>query len=57
MTVKEVAQHAKLIDQTDLSFPIILCHEGRVMDGMHRVAKAHLLGLLTINAVQFKKRH
>ena len=29
----------------DLSFPVILAAEGRVMDGMHRIAKALLLGL------------
>lgn len=34
---------------------IILCAEGKVMDGMHRVAKAALLKRLTIDAVQFKQ--
>ena len=34
---------------------IILCADGRVMDGMHRVAKAQLLNQKTIQAVQFKE--
>ena len=36
-----------------LELPIILSSDGRVMDGMHRVAKAALLGHETIPAVQF----
>ena len=46
-------EHARLIDAADLSFPIILSADGRVMDGMHRVAKAALPGHETIAAVQF----
>src|SRR4030095_2006732 len=41
------------IAAADLSFPIILSSDGRVMDGMHRVAQAALLGHETIAAVQF----
>jgi len=52
-TCREVAAHAKLIAETDLKYPIILCAEGRVMDGMHRVARAILDGIPTIRAVQF----
>lgn len=52
-TCRNIAEHASLINQTDLSYPIILCHEGRVMDGMHRVCKAQMLGLETIKAVRF----
>src|SRR4030095_13009349 len=53
-TCRAVMEHAKLIHAVDLSFPIILCSRGRVMDGMHRVAKAAMLGHSTIDAVQFK---
>jgi hypothetical protein len=35
-TCREAAIHAKLIAETDLNHPIILCADGRVMDGMHR---------------------
>jgi len=50
---RAVALHAKLIMETDLSYPIILSSNGRIMDGMHRVCKALLEGRLTIAAVQF----
>jgi hypothetical protein len=46
-------EHVRLIEAADLSFAIILSADGRVMDGMHRVAKAVLLGRATIEAVQF----
>ncbi|OAN11473.1 hypothetical protein A3K86_21280 [Photobacterium jeanii] len=52
-TCRNVLEHAKLINQADLSYPIILCHQGRVMDGMHRVCKAKMLGHTSISAVQF----
>lgn len=49
----ELIEHFKLIKEADLNYPIILCSEGRVMDGMHRVAKAKMLNLSSIPAVQF----
>ena len=48
-----LVEHVKLMDAADLSFPIILAADGRVMDGMHRVAKALRVGLTDIEAVQF----
>ena len=48
-----VAEHARLIQETDLSYPIILSADGRVMDGMHRVAQAYIKGSEAIEAVQF----
>jgi hypothetical protein len=54
-TCRAVADHASLIQATDLSYPIILSSDGRVMDGMHRVAKAHMLGLAEIEAVRFER--
>ena len=53
-TCRSVALHAKLINETDLSYPIILSQDGSVMDGMHRVCKAFLNGLDVIQAVQFE---
>ena len=50
---REVARHAKLIYEADLSYPIILSAKGLVMDGIHRIAKAWLLSLETIEAVRF----
>jgi hypothetical protein len=53
-TVRKVVDHARLIEEVDLSYPIILGSDGRVMDGMHRIAKALLEGRATIDAVQFE---
>lgn len=52
-TVRRVVDRARLIDEVDLSHPIILGRDGRVMDGMHRIAKALLEGRATIDAVRF----
>ena len=52
-TCRAVAEHARLIAATDLRHPIILSSEGRVMDGMHRVAKAWLEGRESVKAVRF----
>jgi len=52
-TWRAMIQHVVLMDSADLDFPIILAADGRVMDGMHRVAKALLLGHSCIEAVQF----
>ncbi len=52
-TCRNIVEHVKLIQATDLQYPIILSNDGRVMDGMHRVCKALLQGLKCIKAVQF----
>lgn len=54
-TCRSVVDHFRLVNETDLKPPIILSKDGRVMDGMHRVAKALLLGLKKIKAVKFLK--
>lgn len=54
-TCRSVALHARLMGEADLSHPVILCSEGRVMDGMHRVCRAFVLGLETIPAVRFQR--
>jgi hypothetical protein len=53
-TCRAVADHARLILETDLRYPIIMGADGRVMDGMHRVAKAYLEGRQTILAVRLE---
>jgi hypothetical protein len=53
MTCREVAEHARLIEECDLAFPIILSSDGRVMDGMHRVLKALIVGVTHLRAVRF----
>ena len=50
-TVRAVLEHVRLIEEVDLSYPIILGPDGRVMDGMHRIARAILEGRQTITAV------
>ena len=52
-TVRAVVEHVRLMQEADLSFPVILAADGRVMDGMHRLAKALLLGHKTVDAVRF----
>ncbi len=52
-TVRRIIDHIRLIQEVDLAYPIILGADGRVMDGMHRVARAILEGHPTIRAVRF----
>ncbi len=52
-TCKSVTEHAHLIKECNLDYPILLHSDGRVMDGMHRVCKAHLLGRTSIRARRF----
>jgi hypothetical protein len=54
-TCRKVLEHMHLINEVDLSYPIILSADGRVMDGMHRVAKAFLDGTEDIEAVRFER--
>jgi hypothetical protein len=54
-TWRTMLAHLKLIEEADLSFPIILSANGAVMDGMHRVSKAVQLGRQDIEAVQFDR--
>jgi hypothetical protein len=53
MTCRQVVEHARLMNECDLAFPVILSSDGRVMDGMHRVCNALLVGLDKIQAVRF----
>lgn len=51
-TCRDVVEHSRLVVAADLSFPILLSPDGRLMDGMHRVAKAMLEGRSQIMAVR-----
>jgi hypothetical protein len=53
MTCRDIAEHARLILDSDLAYRIILFSDGRVMDGMHRVCKALIRGLNDVEAVRF----
>lgn len=52
-TCRVIAGHFRLMMDADLGCPVILCAEGRLMDGMHRVTKAFAFGLASIPCVQF----
>jgi hypothetical protein len=54
-TWRSLIDHIRLIEQADLSFPIILAANGEVMDGRHRIAKAALANRDTIECVQFEE--
>lgn len=54
MTCRVVVEHARLMLDCELRYPVILSSDGRVMDGMHRVCRALLEGLSTIEAVRFE---
>jgi len=53
-TVRRIVEHARLMEEVDMSYPIILGSDGRVRDGMHRIARALLDGRSTIDAVRFE---
>ena len=52
-TVRKVVEHCRLIGEAKMAYPVILGHDGRVMDGMHRIARALLEGIEEIDAVRF----
>jgi hypothetical protein len=51
-TCRAIAEHARDIFESDLSYPIILSPEGEVLDGWHRICKAFLQGIVELEAVQ-----
>lgn len=53
LTVRILVNHVRFVNDADLSYPITLGADGRVMDGMHRVARALLDGRVTVPAVRF----
>jgi len=52
-TVRKVVEHVGLIQEVDIAYPILLGPDGRVMDGMHRIARALLDGRDAIAARRF----
>ena len=44
----KLVQDVKRIMEADLNCPILLGPDGRVMDGIHRLVKAHALGELVL---------
>lgn len=52
---RDIGDHAKRIMAADLQYPIIINSRGDIMDGIHRVLKAYVLELPTIQAVRFEQ--
>lgn len=51
-TCISVMEHAAQAMRADLAYPILICADHKVIDGMHRVMKAHSEGKHTIRAHQ-----
>ena len=49
----DIVEHMRLVEAADLAYPILMDAEGKLMDGMHRVAQALRLGHTHILAVRF----
>ncbi|EET48536.1 hypothetical protein [Thalassobium sp. R2A62] len=47
--IRNIAAHMVQTQEADLSYPILLCADGCVMDGMHRIVRAMTLGQSQIN--------
>jgi len=52
-TQRALADHMALVQQADLTYPILLCADGRLMDGMHRLVKVLLEQRSHVQAVRF----
>jgi hypothetical protein len=50
-----IAHHVRRALDVDTSHPIILCQEGFIMDGWHRVLRALIDNVPTIKAVRFEQ--
>ena len=50
-TLRSVIEHAQRALSSNLERPIIISEKFGVMDGLHRIMKAHIIGCSTIRAV------
>ena len=53
-TARDIAEHVKRVNETNLKYPVLLDPDGFIMDGWHRVVKALVEGRQTIKAVRFE---
>jgi hypothetical protein len=51
-TVRRIVEHVRLMNEVDPSWPVILGPDNRVMDGMHRIARALLEERPSVSAVR-----
>lgn len=56
-TCENITDHAVRIFNSNTSYPIILDQDGKLIDGMHRVCKANILGESKILVKQFKTEY
>ncbi len=54
LSLREMIEHIKSVNNADLKYPIILDEDGEIMDGRHRLMKAILENRKTIKAVRFE---
>ena len=52
-TCRQVADHARRIQEADLRFPVSWAADGSVRDGGQRISKAWLAGRSSVRAVRF----
>lgn len=55
VTIWDVIGHTERTMNADLTRPIVLSQDGCLIDGSHRIVKAHLLGLPKIKVVRLPK--
>jgi hypothetical protein len=55
LSCSDIATHARLINEADLSYPILVCPDRLVVDGMHRLCKAFLESKETIKVIVLDK--
>ena len=51
-TLFQFLQHYILVENADMSYPVIINNMGQVIDGRHRICKAILLWKKSIKAIQ-----
>jgi hypothetical protein len=54
VTIQLILSHIDRALKADLTFPIILSADGKVMDGSHRIMSAYIKGVKSLNTVQFE---
>ena len=52
--LRSFIEHMQMVNDADLSYPIIMNENGVIIDGRHRLAKAIIEGHETIKTVRFK---
>lgn len=55
-TQLQCIEHIQFIKQADLTYQIILSTDGRIMDGMHRVAKENYREIWRFSLYNSRKR-